>query len=218
MIDEADLRRMTREERARLARALAALDLPAAAPDPGALRRRRLIIAAAISGAVVLGAWIGVLAVTLPPRYRAGGWNAAWIGFDGMLLIIFLATAWSAWKRRQLLILCLVVLATLLCCDAWFDTALDYGTRGFMISLLSALLIELPVALAALIGARRLLRLTLRRIEALGGATGPLPPFWKVPLFGDARTGYRHLLTAPGKLASGAGPEPSTTEPSPASH
>ena len=220
MIDEAELQRMTREERGQLARALAALDLPPPAPDPAALRRRRLIIGAAISGAVVLGAWIGVLAVTLPPRYRAGGWNAAWIGFDSTLLIIVLATAWSAWNRRQLLILCLVVLATLLCCDAWFDTALDYGTKGFMISLLSALLIELPVAVIALIGARRLLRLTLRRIEALEGATGPLPAFWRVPLFGDSRTGYRHLLTAPGKLAPDPQPEPAptaaTSEASPA--
>jgi hypothetical protein len=85
-----------------------------------------------------------------------------------------------------------------------------------MISLLSALLIELPVAVAALIGARRLLRLTLRRIEVLEGATGPLPPFWKVPLFGDARTGYRDLLTAPGKLPPGREPDPAATEPSPA--
>jgi hypothetical protein len=211
MIDEAELRRMSREERAQLARALAALELPASGPDPRALRRRRLIIVAAISAAVVLAAWIGVLAVTLPPRYRAGGWSAAWIGFDGLLLVVFLATAWAAWKRRQVLVLCLVVLATLLCCDAWFDTTLDYGTRGFMISLLSALLIELPVAVMALIGARRLLRLTLRRIEALEGATGPLPPFWRVPLFGDSRTGYRHLLTAPSRRPPDPQPEPASS-------
>jgi hypothetical protein len=214
MIDEAELRRMSREERATLARALAALELPAAGRDPLALRRRRFVIGAAIFCSVVLAAWIGVLAVTLPPRYRAGGWNAAWIGFDCALLLVFLATAWSAWQRRQVLILCLVVLASLLCCDAWFDTTLDWGTKGFLLSVLSAVVVELPLAVVALIGARRLLRLTLRRLEVLEGSTGPLPSFWRVPLFGDTRTGYRDLLTPHGKRMAAPPGEP---QPEPAS-
>ena len=118
---------------------------------------------------LVLAVWIGVLEVKLPRHYRAGGWRAAWVGFDVGLLMVFAATAWAAWRRRQILIVCLMVLATLLCCDAWFDTTLDWGTRGFTLSLLSALLVELPLAVVALIGARRLLRLTVGRLEVLGG-------------------------------------------------
>jgi hypothetical protein len=204
MIDEAELRRMSPEDRCRLARALAALDCPPLlVPDPAAGRRRRLFIAGTIACSVVLAAWIGVLAVTLPPHFRAGGWRGAWVGFDIVLLAVFLATAWAAWRRRQVLISCLMVLATLLCCDAWFDTALDWGTRGFVISLLSALLVELPLAAAALVGARRLLRLTMRRIERLEGVPGPVPAFWQVPLFGEAGTGYRHLLPAAAQRATG---------------
>jgi hypothetical protein len=61
------------------------------------------------------------------------------------------------------LIICLVVLATLLCCDAWFDVALDARTAGFELSLLSAVVVELPLAALAGWGARRLrLRLWLR--------------------------------------------------------
>ena len=108
-----------------------------------------------------------MLAVTLPLRYRAGGWSAAWIGFDAVLFLAFAATAWAAWRRRQVLILCLVVLATLLCCDAWFDTTLDWGTRGFVDSLTLALVVELPLAVLAVIGARRLLQLTFRRLAVL---------------------------------------------------
>jgi hypothetical protein len=208
MLDEAELARLSRPERARLARALAALDGPAPrAPSPSTWRRR-LFIAAVLACTLILAAWIGYLAVTLPRHYRAGGWSAAWVGFDGVLLVCFAATAWAAWRRRQVLILCLVVLAALLACDAWFDTTLDYATRGFTLSLLMALVVELPLAAMALIVARRLLRLTLGRIEWLEGNHGPLPAFWKVPLFTEATTGsgYRDLFRPPAEL-------PPTPEP-----
>jgi hypothetical protein len=194
VIDEADLRRMTPEERASLARALAAMNAKILLPTPLSQRRRRILIAASLTGVLLLAIWIGVLEVRLPRLYRAGGWRSAWVGFDIGLLMVFAATAWAAWRRRQILIVCLMVLATLLCCDAWFDTALDWGTRDFMVSLLSALLIELPLAAAALIGARRLLRLTIGRLEMWGGGAGQVPAFWKVPLFGDHPGSYRALL------------------------
>ncbi len=60
------------------------------------------------------------------------------------------------------MIACLVVLATLLCCDAWFDVTLDLHTSDFLVSLLMALCVELPLAALALIGARRLMRLNVR--------------------------------------------------------
>jgi len=202
VIDEADLRRMTPEERASLARALAKLNAQCLAPTPLSQRRRRLVIAASLLGVVVLAVWIGVLEVKLPRLYRAGGWRAAWVGFDTALLLVFAATAWAAWRRRQILIVCLMVLATLLVCDAWFDTTLDWGTKGFMLSLLSALLLELPLAVVALIGARRLLRLTIGRLEVLAGTSGPVPSFWRVPLFGDYPGSYRTLLRKSPDLAT----------------
>jgi len=202
VIDEADLRRMTPDERAGLACALAKLNAQCLAPTPLSQRRRRLVIAASLIGTLVLAVWIGVLEVKLPRYYRAGGWRAAWVGFDIALLLVFAATAWAAWRRRQILIVCLMVLATLLVCDAWFDTTLDWGTQGFTLSLLSALLLELPLAVVALIGARRLLRLTIGRLEVLAGASGPVPSFWRVPLFGDSPGSYRTLLRKAPDLAS----------------
>jgi len=202
VIDEDDLRRMTPEERACLARALITLNAENVTPTPLSQRRRRLLIVACLMGVLVLAVWIGVLDVKLPRLYRAGGWRAAWVGFDIGLLLVFAATAWAAWRRRQILIVCLIVLATLLCCDAWFDTTLDWGTRGFTLSLLSALLVELPLAVVALIGARRLIRLTVGRLELLSGTQAPLPPFWRVPLFGDYPGSYRSLLRKPAELVS----------------
>jgi hypothetical protein len=208
VFDESDLRQMTPEERARLARALARLNAQGLAPTPISQRRRRLLIAACLAGMVLLAVWIGVLEVKLPRDYRAGGWRAAWVGFDVGLLLVFAATAWAAWRRRQILIVCLMVLATLLCCDAWFDITLDWGTSGFMVSVLSAALVELPLAVVALTGARRLLRLTIGRLELLAGYPGPVPAFWQVPLFGDASVSYRTLLRkppGPDRLRAGQG-------------
>ena len=124
---------------------------------------------------VVLAAWIGVLAVTLPRYYRSGGWRGAWVGFDLALLTAFAVTGWAAWRRRQVLIICLVVLATLLCCDAWFDVVLDARTNGFELSLLTALFVELPLAGLAVLGARRLLRLSIAVIRRYEGETGGSP-------------------------------------------
>jgi hypothetical protein len=194
VLDEPELERMNQHEHDRLARALTEMDGPHLLADPRIAWRRRLLIGIALTCAVALAVWVGVLAVTLPWRYRAGGWSAAWVGFDVALLLMFAATAWAAWRRRQVLILCLVVLAAFLCCDAWFDATLDWGTPGFMASLLLALVVELPLAVVAMMGARRLLRLTLGRMEELAGNRGPVPPLWKVPLFGDESAGYRDIL------------------------
>lgn len=189
MIDEAELGRMTENERARLMRVLVAMDM-ASLTTEGSARRRRLFLLGTIGCCLVLAAWIGVLAVTLPAYYRAGGWRGAWVGFDVAELIAFGVTAWAAWRGRQILIISLLVLATLLLADAWFDVTLDVRTSGFMTSLLSALLVEIPLAVIAIIGARRLLRITIARVRVHEGLSGPVPPLWRIPLFGP---GEGHL-------------------------
>lgn len=214
MIDVDELRRMSPDERAELACALAALE---ASPDadaaldggqpgqpgpfaesdlPGNPRTRAFALIAVIGCGLVLAAWIGVLAVTLPRYYRSGGWRGAWVGFDLGLLITFAITAWAGWRHRQLVIVCLVVLATLLCCDAWFDVTLDLRTNDFLVSVLMALCVELPLAALAVIGARRLMRLNIRTVGRLAGRSGRVPPLWKVPLYGMDSRGFRTLIPA----------------------
>jgi hypothetical protein len=187
VLDETELRQMSRGERAQLARAIAAIDRPVPAGRPMAQRHRAIVLAAIVGCCIALACWIGVLTVTLPRYYRAGDWRGAWVGFDLALLVAFAITAWAAYRRRQLLIICLVVLATLLCCDAWFDVTLDLRTSGFMLSLLSALLIELPLATMAIIGTRRLIRLTVNAVATRD--PGQRVPLWRVPLFGSENPG-----------------------------
>ena len=125
------------------------------------------------------------LILTLPGRYTAHDWPAVWVGLDIAELAGFAATAWAAWHQRQILIFLMVVTGTLLVCDAWFDVALAYGSRDFTASLLSALLVELPLALLLFRGARRLVRVTIQTMMQLSGVAGPVPPLWRIPLFAD---------------------------------
>jgi hypothetical protein len=216
MLDADALAALSVTERRRLLRALVALEKEAA-PAPGSNWKWDAILVFIVGICIVLAAWIGMLAVTLPKFYHTGSWRGAWVGFDVALLAAFAATGWAAWRRRQLLIICLVVLATLLLCDAWFDVVLDVRTSGFLASLLSAILVELPLALLAVFMARRLLRLTIGQVMRYEGLTGPLPSLWQIPLLGPApgtplarlikaRTEHRALAAA--ACQSSAAPPP----------
>jgi hypothetical protein len=177
------LANLSKAERRQLLRALVAIEQQSGSA-PGSSWKWDAVLVFIVGSCIVLAAWIGVLAVTLPKFYHTGAWRGAWVGFDVGLLAAFAATGWTAWRRRQLLIVCLVVLATLLVCDAWFDVVLDVATSGFLTSLLSALLLELPLAALAIFMARRLLRLTMGQIMRYEGLPGPVPPLWQIPLLG----------------------------------
>jgi hypothetical protein len=177
------LRSLSEDERRHLLRRLVDADRHPPV-KPGTSWKWDLLLVLIIGGCILLAAWIGYLAVSLPGFYRAGSWRGAWVGFDVAELVVFAITGWAAWRRRQILIMCLIVLATLLLCDAWFDVVLDTRTAGFLSSLLSALLIEVPIALVAVFVARRLLRITIGQVIKYEGGSGPVPALWKVPLFG----------------------------------
>src|SRR5580693_6787083 len=116
---------MSPDERRQLARLLASIDEPHVLRDNRSRWRRRVALLLSMGSCVVLAAWIAVLMLTLPKHYTAGHWRGAWVGFDLALLGAFAATAWAAWRERQVLIILLTVTGTLLCCDAWFDVVMQ---------------------------------------------------------------------------------------------
>ena len=166
---------MSPDERQRLARALADIDGPAAddppadpdtlanpyLTDPKLRHERGLALLVAAACCIILAGWIVVLAATLPHRFDAHHWRAVWVNFDVFLLAAFLATAWAIWRERQVLILLLAAIGTMLCCDAWFDVGTSLATSGLWISLVTAVFAELPLALLAFAGAWRLLQATV---------------------------------------------------------
>jgi hypothetical protein len=185
VINEAELRRMTHDERRELARILAAIDLPHPLHDPRLQRSKRLGLLVMTACCIALAGWIAILLLTLPERFTSSDWQAVWVGLDVAELLGFAATAWAAWHQRQVVIFCMIITGTLLVCDGWFDLTLDYGSSGFTASILSAVLAELPLAFLLFAGARRLVRVSVKTIMQLSGVSGPAPSLWRVPLFAD---------------------------------
>jgi cation transport ATPase len=204
VIDKAELHQLSQAERQELARLLAELGTPvhAAHPvhsagpvapgppaplradpyrvDPSLRRERRLALAVSAACCVFLAGWTVLLAATLPHHFSAHHWRAVWVNFDVFLLAAFAVTAWAIWRQRQVLILLLVLIGTMLCCDAWFDVGTSLATSGLWISLLTAVFAELPLAFLAFAGARRLLRATvaagiLAGAHAGAAAAGAIP-------------------------------------------
>jgi hypothetical protein len=197
VINEQELCSLSPEDRLSAIRRLVALesaDVAGAVVARSGSRRRTIALILIVLCCMGLAAWIGVLAVTLPHYYRTGGWRGAWVGFDLAELVAFAATGWAAWRRRQMLIICLVVLATLLLCDAWFDVVLDARTKGFGLSLTSALVIELPLALLAIAAAHRLLHQSFVTLWRYRGLPGPVPSLWKMPLLAGQPAPLRDLF------------------------
>ena len=189
MINEADLRQMSPGERRKLAHSLAGLGHAQPLFGIYLTRSRRLGVLVSIAACTVLVVWIIVLVLTLHRSFHAQHWKGAWVGFDFILLLAFAATGWAFWRGRQMVIACLLVTGTLLCCDAWFDVVLDLGNSGIWLSVASAVLVELPMAFLMFNAARRLIRLSAlipltQSGELADYPDGTLPPLWKIPLFG----------------------------------
>jgi hypothetical protein len=176
---------MPPEERLQLARALAAIDQAHPLLDPRVRRRRRFGLLFMMACCVALAAWVAILYLTLPGHFTSRDWRAVWVGLDIAELVGFAAIAWAAWHQRQIIIFLMIITGTILICDAWFDLALNYGSGEFLISLGSAVLVELPLAVMLFFAARRLVRVTVRSMMQLAGVPGAVPPLWRIPLFAD---------------------------------
>ena len=139
------------------------------------LRRVRLVL---MIGAVIgLVPWIVYLAITLPDKYIANNWPATWVGFDILILLFMAVTAVLGLLRRQLLVLTAFTTGILLICDAWFDL-MTAAPDDRLLSVMTAVLGELPLAILLITGALRILRLTATRLYVLD----PGMPLWRIPL------------------------------------
>ncbi|HWT47780.1 MAG TPA: hypothetical protein VN255_04060, partial [Mycobacterium sp.] len=135
--------------------------------DPVLLSRiRRIRLGLMIGGAIAMIPWLVYLAMTLPGNYVAHNWPATWIGFDVLLVGFMLATAVFGYLRRQVLLFAAFTSGVLLICDAWFDL-MTAGPDDVWLSVFTALLIEVPLAIFMIRGAQRIMRLTMMRLWLL---------------------------------------------------
>jgi uncharacterized membrane protein len=100
--------------------------------------------------AAVLVFWTLALAYRLPARHTTDHWDVAWVGFDIALAAALAATGWGILRRARWATPAAAIAATLLLCDAWFDTVLANGRDEQVEALLEALLVEVPLALLCL--------------------------------------------------------------------
>jgi len=183
MLGDDELRSLSRDEledlRQRLARVAA--DMPSL--SAGNQRRRRFVVIMTIA-TVGLIPWVIVLAVTLPKHYIAGHWTLTWVGFDLALLSSLGLTAFFAWRRRQAVIGFAFLSAAMLSCDAWFDVTTSSGTADVVTSVVSAALVELPLAAMLFAVAHQLLNAATH--QARGSLNEPTtrPKRFGTTLFG----------------------------------
>jgi hypothetical protein len=181
MLSEDDIRSLTPSQRRTLMMRL--ID-PERLPDMGpAQRRLRTTFMRVVSiAALLLIPWIIYLANKLPRRYIAAHWDLAWTGFDIVLLVTLAITAWAAWRRRQIVIIFSIVAGTLLVCDAWFDIMTSHVGRDRNEALVSAFIVELPLAILLLAAAYRLIRLSARTMSAILFGRERFGHLWQMPL------------------------------------
>jgi hypothetical protein len=121
----------------------------------------------AVLGAATLP-WTAYLATTLPPQVRLHHYRLAWVGFDVMLIVVLLATAYVAWRGRRVLGLLAAIAATMLVLDAWFDVTTS-SRASMPLAILSAVLIELPLAAVCGWIAQHVDQVVERRLRQLSG-------------------------------------------------
>jgi hypothetical protein len=147
--------------------------------DPVLLSRiRRIRLGLMIGGSIAMIPWLVYLSFTLPENYVAHNWPVTWIGFDVLLAAFMLATAVFGYLRRQVLLFAAFTSGVLLICDAWFDL-MTAGPDDLWLSVVTALLIEVPLAIFMIRGAQRIMRLTMMRLWLLD----PGVRLWHLPLF-----------------------------------
>jgi hypothetical protein len=127
---------------------------PTENPAPPVVPRlRRWLAPLFLLAALALIPWTVYLVVTLPGRHlQTGYYDLAWGGFDLALATVLAATGYGLLRQKLWVQSTATAAATLLFCDAWFDTLSANDSVERLLAL--ALTVELPTAALCLLIAR----------------------------------------------------------------
>jgi hypothetical protein len=177
VLTDDDIARLEPDERreliARLARPLSEV-----VENPASLRtHRRIRIGVAATAAVLLIPWTVYLAVSLPREHKVRDWGPLWVGFDGIELLLLAVTFWLSRQRRTIGLLVAFATGVVLLCDAWFDLLTSAPGEVWQ-AVLSAVVVEIPLAVLLMSGAVRALRV----VSALLWFSDPDARSWEIRL------------------------------------
>jgi hypothetical protein len=134
-------------------------------PAPVVARTRRLRLALMAGGAIGLIPWIVFLVLALPA-------NDVALGSDVLLVAFMVTTAVLVFLRQQLALLTAFTTGVLLICDAGFNL-MTAAPHDLWDSALTAMLVELPLAVMLITAALRISRLTVTRLWLLDPGMSP---------------------------------------------
>ena len=109
--------------------------------------------------------WTIWLSESLKPHHVTNRWDLAWSGFDTALAVLFLATAFAAYRRSPWVGALAGATGTLLVIDAWFDVVLESHADELRKSIAFAVFVELPLAGLCFWIAHRTERFLARALE-----------------------------------------------------
>jgi hypothetical protein len=98
-------------------------------------------------GAVALLLWAIGLGFNLPTRHIVRHWDLVWVGFDGMIGVVMILTAFFATNKSHYVIISASTLGGLLFADAWFDILMARPGQDALKAIIFAVGIEIPVAM-----------------------------------------------------------------------
>jgi hypothetical protein len=90
--------------------------------------------------------WVIFLAITLPRHATFHHYRGVWVGFDVGLIAVLALTGFLAWRGRPQVALAATAAGTMLVVDAWFDVLTTPRSHGLLVSIVLAVLVELPLA------------------------------------------------------------------------
>lgn len=97
--------------------------------------------------AAVLPGWMVILGLTLPGRFSARRWAVGWIGLDALELVTLCATGWLTLRRERRVAPFAGAATVLLLADGWFDIVTAKAGSDYLMAILVALTVEVPLAL-----------------------------------------------------------------------
>ncbi|HUZ53867.1 MAG TPA: hypothetical protein VMU94_15255 [Streptosporangiaceae bacterium] len=115
---------------------------------------------------VIMLPWTIYIGASLPARQVSPNYDAAWAGFDVLLLGALAGTAYGALRRSRYLSTAATATATLLVVDAWFDV-MTTPPGGRLESIVLAVAVEVPLAAVCMWLSYHAQQLAERRIVLL---------------------------------------------------